>query len=85
MLEMNRWKTVKVPPQLHVVLKTEAARNGLSLADLLETVLLDWTRRTGIKTPEPVISPERKQNDLFLVAPASPKAKPQTRKGAGQP
>lgn len=63
---MAGWKTTKIPPQLHLILKREAANAGISLGDLLELLLIDWARRQGLKTPPP-----RRQipttPDIFLV------------------
>lgn len=60
------WKTTKVPPALHAIIKSEAAKMGISLTDLMEIILSDWLRRQGAPVP-PLQNTLRNANDLFLV------------------
>lgn len=62
----NEWKTLKVPPALHAVLKSEAASNGIALTDLAELILIDWLRRRGVNVPSSQ-GVKGTQPDLFLV------------------
>lgn len=66
MANINSWKTTKIAPALHAVLKAEAARNGMSLADLCEIIIQDWLKRAGIPVP-PAQRMPKKPTDLFLV------------------
>lgn len=63
------WKTTKINPQLHAVLKVEAARMGISITDLVEVILSDYLRRQGTAIPEPRAT--RATQDLFLVGNAA--------------
>ena len=71
MIPTNHWKTVKIPPALHAVIKAEAAANGLPLADMLETILTDWLRRRGLAAP-PLQRARSSQPDLLLVGAPTP-------------
>jgi len=65
-MTINEWKTVKVPPALHAVCKSEAAKHGISLTDFMEIIMLDWIKRQGLHSP-PAQSKSSKLTDLFLV------------------
>lgn len=75
MITTNNWKTIKIPPALHAIMKSEAARNGLPLTDLVETILIEWLRRQGLSGPEPQYA---KPNgpDLLLVGHSDPLVNP---------
>lgn len=62
----DQWKTTKVPPVLHAVIKSEAAKLGVSMADLIEIIFQDWLRRQGIPVP-PLQRTIRTREDLFVV------------------
>lgn len=64
-LQTSAWKTTKVPPAVHAIIKAEAAKNGMSLSDLTELILIDWIRRQGLAAPEPQRE-GRSQGSLFL-------------------
>lgn len=71
MLPTNLWKTVKLPPALHAQLKSEAAANGLPIADLLEMIISEWLRRRGLGAA-PTQRPKSMQPDLLLVGDPNP-------------
>lgn len=64
-MQTNEWKTVKVHPQLHAVIKSQAAAAGMSLHDLVELILTDWARRRAIPVPHSRRSTDALP-DLFL-------------------
>lgn len=74
-MQSNLWKTVKLHPAIHAQIKAEAARAGLPLSDLLETVLTDWLRRQGLPCP-PVQYRRSTAHDLFQVGIANPPGDP---------
>jgi len=49
--KIETWKTTKINPELHAILKSEAALQGMALADLLEIVIADWIRKRGVQLP----------------------------------
>lgn len=51
--DKSQWKTTKLPPALHALIKSESAKMGISLTDMLEIILTDWLRRAGHPTPRP--------------------------------
>jgi len=66
--KIETWKTTKINPELHAILKSEAALQGMAMADLLEIIVADWIRKRGVQLP-----PARRiasiQADLLRLVP----------------
>lgn len=70
MLSLEKTKTAKIAPEIHNILKTEAARHNIALFDLVDLILTDWIRRQGLSLP-PAQRARATTPDLFLVGPAT--------------
>lgn len=70
MISLDKTKTAKIAPEIHNILKTEAARNNIALFDLVDLILTDWIRRQGLSLP-PAQRARATTPDLFLVGPAT--------------
>ena len=64
-LTKDKWKTTKLPPAMHSVIKSEAAKLGVSMTDLIEIIFCDWLRRQGAPVP-PLQNTSRVQLDLMI-------------------
>lgn len=67
-MKTNEWKTTKVSPEIHALVKAEAAAAGVPMIDLVEMILCDWIRRQGLPLPNGTALKVH-QADLFLVRP----------------
>lgn len=71
MISLDKTKTAKIAPEIHNILKTEAARHNIALFDLVDLILTEWIRRQGLALP-PAQRARSTTPDLFLVGPATP-------------